>query len=136
MKRKNGDVTVGTLVSIVLAIVVIAFLVYGFSTGWTNLWGKVTDFGGGDSNVDDIVLACQLACAQQRTNEFCAVEKTVKFGNSETAEGSCEALRVSNVKNIDIDDCGAVTCTDVKAATCNKIAGLDVDCKAVAKTAE
>ncbi len=90
MKRKNGDVTVGTLVAIVLAIVVIAFLVYGFSAGWTNLWGKVTDFGGGDSNVDDISLACQLACAQDRTNDFCAVGRNIDFGEKKMRSSAIE----------------------------------------------
>jgi hypothetical protein len=122
MKRKNGDVTVGTLVAIVLAIVVIAFLVYGFSTGWTNLWGKVTDFGGGNSNVDDIVLACNLACAQQRTNEFCETSRVVRYGedrnvwngtafeSQDSVTKSCKELTNRTAYSVPVESCSQVNC--------------------------
>ena len=60
MKNKKGaEMTIGTIIIIILALVVLVILVYGFSTGWTNLWEKITAFGGGKTNVQTIVQACQ-----------------------------------------------------------------------------
>jgi hypothetical protein len=125
MRGKKGDVTVGTLVSIVLAIVVIAFLVYGFSTGWSNLWGKVTDFGAGDSNVGDISIACSLACAQNKQYDFCESVKEVNFGEKKIRDGSVKEISTvkatclnlskneNNVYNVTtkiVETCNAITC--------------------------
>lgn len=66
MKNKRGaELTIGTIVIIVLAIAVLVFLIFGFTTGWNNLWSKIGIYGGGGSNINDIVQACAASCAQQ-----------------------------------------------------------------------
>jgi hypothetical protein len=99
--KKRGDVTIGTLVSIVLAIVVIAFLVYGFSAGWSNLWGKIQGFGGGESNVDDIALACSLACQQNSQYNYCEMERELITDDGKQGKVTCNLIK----GDYGIEDC-------------------------------
>ena len=72
MENKKGQqMTLGTIIAIVLGLVVLVFLIYGFSTGWGNLWDKVTGLGGGDVNVDTLSTSCTLACQQNNQYGFC-----------------------------------------------------------------
>lgn len=72
--------TLSTIIAIVLGIAVLVFLIFGFSTGWNNMWDKITELGGGSANVDDVVRGCEVACAQQGKNSFCDRERTVNYG--------------------------------------------------------
>jgi len=62
MMIKKGEMTIATIVAIALAVVVLIFLIYGFSTGWGNLWDRITTFGGigEDGNEDDQVMRCNI----------------------------------------------------------------------------
>jgi hypothetical protein len=71
---------------------VLVFLIWGFGTGWSNLWSKITAFTGGESNVDTIQQACQLACDGQQIETFCYDVKTLKISKDEQYSGSCQAL--------------------------------------------
>ena len=81
MENKKGQqMTLGTIIAIVLGIAVLVFLIFGFSTGWGNLWDRVTAFGGGSANVDTIVQACALACTGQGVDAYCNQVRTVNYG--------------------------------------------------------
>ena len=58
MNKRGADLTVGTLVIIVLAIIVLVVLALGFGTGWTNLWSKMTGYFS-PVNVDAVIQSCQ-----------------------------------------------------------------------------
>ncbi len=92
MKYKRGaELTIGTLVIIVLAIVVLVVLIAGFTTGWSRLWGNISAFFGG-SNTDTIVKACDVACTTQGKNAFCTEQRTVDNVGSK----SCNLLATEN----------------------------------------
>ena len=74
--------TIGTIVIIVLAIAVLVFLIFGFTTGWSNLWERIGIFGGGGENISDIAQACAASCAQADTYGF-----TQKPWSVEDADG-------------------------------------------------
>lgn len=78
MNKKGAEMTVGTIIIIVLALIVLVVLVVGFTGGWTNLWGRISNFFGGGSNVDSIVQACQVACTTNQKYEFCDRMRTIK----------------------------------------------------------
>ena len=46
-EKKAQDITVTTIIIIVLALVVLVVLILGFTGGWTNLWGRITNIWGG-----------------------------------------------------------------------------------------
>lgn len=77
MDKRGQEMTLGTIIAIVLGIVVLIFLIYGFSTGWSNLWERITGLGGGGVNIDTIKTSCTLACQQQNKYGFCSQIRTV-----------------------------------------------------------
>ena len=80
MNKKGAEMTIGTIVIIVLALIVLVVLVVGFTSGWSNLWGRISAFFGG-SNVDAVVQACNVACATEARNDFCERDRIVTFEN-------------------------------------------------------
>jgi hypothetical protein len=78
--KRGQELTLGTIILIVLGVVVLIFLIYGFSTGWTNLWDRVTNYAGGKSNFDTINNACTIACSSREREAWCTQQRTVKFG--------------------------------------------------------
>ena len=89
MNKKGAEMTIGTIIIIVLALVVLVVLVYGFSTGWSNLWEKITGFGGGKVNVQSVVQSCQLACTTGSTYDYCTkTRKLIETGADGKAKES------------------------------------------------
>jgi len=97
MNKSGQQMTLGTIIAIVLGIAVLVFLIFGFSSGWNNLWDKITAFGGGDVNVDTVRQACALACSGG-TNAYCVQERTVNYGEDYWEKGSCKALERGRIK--------------------------------------
>ncbi len=89
--------TLGTIIAIVLGIAVLVFLIFGFSSGWNNLWSKVTAFGGGDVNVDTVNQACALACTGG-VDAYCNQVRTVHYNSTYWEKGSCKALEKARIK--------------------------------------
>jgi hypothetical protein len=89
MNKKGQQMTLGTIIAIVLGITVLVFLIWGFSTGWSNMWNKITAFGGGSANIDTIVQACALDCSTQNKNAYCTEVTTLNTGDYKI-KGSCK----------------------------------------------
>lgn len=71
MNKKGQDLSIGTLILIVLGIVVLVLLILGFSLGWENLWEKINIFGGGTNSVNDVATACRIALSSQDKYTLC-----------------------------------------------------------------
>lgn len=82
MSKKGQELTLGTIILIVLGIAVLVFLIFGFSTGWSNLWQKVTGLGGGTMNVETIKIDCQSDCQNGVTYGFCTEQREVVIENN------------------------------------------------------
>jgi hypothetical protein len=118
MNKKGSELTLSTIIIIVLGIAVLVFLIFGFSTGWTNLWSKITAYGGGNANVDTIKQACALACGSQQKAEFCDNVRTVKYSakidawngtgisNVIQSPGTCQNMTDStNYPGVNVEPC-------------------------------
>jgi len=115
VSKKGQQMTLGTIIAIVLGIVVLIFLIYGFSTGWSNLWERITGLGGGDVNVDVIKTACTLACQQKSTYGFCDQIRTVVVeGRAKNITVTCndmiEDINFTDgvVRNVGVVSCGSL----------------------------
>jgi hypothetical protein len=100
MKSKKGaEMTIGTIIVIILALVVLVVLIYGFSTGWSNLWQNILGYGGGTVNVQTVVDSCSLACTTQATYDYCQKTRTVVMDTTKTGSKSmtCKQLEAQNV---------------------------------------
>jgi|APSaa5957512622_1039677.scaffolds.fasta_scaffold05889_3 hypothetical protein len=92
--KKAAEMTIGTIVVIILAIIVLVVLVYGFTTGWSDMWNKIVSFGGGAVNVQDIVQSCEISCATQQEYNFCKKTRNVVFDETQKAEKlTCDQLK-------------------------------------------
>ena len=118
--------TIGTIVIIVLALIVLVVLVVGFTSGWTNLWERMTGFFSSGANIDSIVQACQMACATQARYDYCSRIRAVRFevnGKVKKAEISCNTLEEKSGKEVlDADDPTATVILPSVELSC------DLDC--------
>ena len=115
--KKGQQMTLGTIIVIVLGILVLVFLIYGFSTGWGNLWDRITNLGGGESNLDTISQACALACTTNAKADYCTVSREIRVGTEvpvgdvekSTFSATCEDLATDDeyakVPGLNIEDC-------------------------------
>jgi hypothetical protein len=92
VNKKGQEMSVATLVLIVIGIVVLVMLILGFSMGWQNLWGKINIFGGG-SNVETVVQSCKLAASSDSVFSYCSEFKKVTI-NGDNQYINCEAPQV------------------------------------------
>lgn len=108
MKNKKGaEMTVGTIIIIVLALIVLVVLVYGFTTGWGNLWAKITGFfGGTKSNLATVVQGCKVACASGSTVDYCKTQ-TVTKDDGTKGPATCKSLE--GAAN-GLEACDAISC--------------------------
>lgn len=73
-KNKRGmQLTISTLVVIVLAILVLVVLVVGFTMGWQQFWERITGYS--SSDFDNIKSACDTKCVTNSAYDFCCVER-------------------------------------------------------------
>jgi hypothetical protein len=94
VNKKGQEMSVTTLVLIVIGVVLLVMLILGFSMGWQNLWGKINVLGGG-SNVVTVIEACKIAATSDSTYSYCNEFKKVTIG-SETRYYNCDANDVKS----------------------------------------
>ena len=80
MRKRGQEMSISTLVLIVIAIIVLVLVVIGFTGGLKNLWDRITNLGGGKSNVQSIIQACQVACAANSQYDYCSLAREINFG--------------------------------------------------------
>jgi hypothetical protein len=97
MNKSGQQMTLGTIIAIVLGIAVLVFLIFGFSTGWNNMWDKITNIGGGKANVDSVVQGCALACVSNGEHAFC--EEKRELITEDGSQGSYSCKRWIDINN-------------------------------------
>jgi len=115
MNKRGQEMSLTTILLIVLGLVVVVLLIWGFSTGWGNLWDTITNYIGGGSNIDTIKNACAVACSQSSKNDFCSLSRTIKFDEKrmslnetklvsevKSTKGSCNDFATNNLYNLTI----------------------------------
>lgn len=86
--KKAAEMTIGTIIIIILALVVLAVVIYGFTTGWGNLWQNIINFGGGNINVASVAKACQVACVSLSEYDYCTLTRKVTFNDKGIADSN------------------------------------------------
>ena len=125
--KKGAELTIGTIIVIVLGVAVLVFLIWGFGTGWSNLWGKVMAYTGGGSNIDTVKQACALACNGMQENDYCYNVRDVTLADKTKIKGTCATLSSSGIEScssLSCKTCSGVSsapCTDVDQSDCNKV---------------
>lgn len=81
-EKKAAEMTIGTIIIIILALVVLAVIIYGFTTGWGNLWENIKNFGGGKINVASVLQSCKVACISASQYDYCTLMRKVTFDDT------------------------------------------------------
>ncbi|MBI2449893.1 hypothetical protein HYV49_06405 [Candidatus Pacearchaeota archaeon] len=115
MNKRGAELTIGTLVIIVLAVIVLVVLVVGFTQGWGNLWANISQFfGTGGANIDTVVSACNTACLTNSKNAWCNQKRDVKADSD-------VFVSVVNGKFVPIEPANAKPSNEVKGETCKTL---------------
>ena len=120
MNKKGSEMTIGTIIFIVLALVVLIVLVVGFTTGWGNLWSRITGFFG-KPNVDSVVQACSVACTTDANFDYCQRQREVRFEDTGSFKFTCYQLEA--VSGTGLARCGGIDCSAQDSETCTKSLG-------------
>lgn len=110
--KRSAELTIGTLVVIVLAIIVLVVIALGFGTGWTNLWSKITGYFGGGANVDSIKQACTYSCTTKATYDYCCTPKEVVF---EKGAAKVKVTCKSDESKLGLEACQEFDCASMCA---------------------
>lgn len=118
--------SVNTLILIVLGVLILVFLIIGFSIGWN----KIFPFINPPNNVKDVVDRCNYYCDIQSKYDFCSSVRDVKvegaleipansdkyqygdltFGDRQGKfKGTCSELTMLGTQ-LDVRTCGAIIC--------------------------
>lgn len=119
-KRGQG-LSTNAIVLIILAVVVLAVLILGFTIGWN----KINPFlGGGGSNVDEIAQQCELACATGSQFDYCSNERTIEVDGEEPVPGTCAvfsdistAEKKAKYEKYGVKTCPQITCPPSETTT-------------------
>ncbi|MFH1500329.1 MAG: hypothetical protein ABIE22_00080 [archaeon] len=131
MNKRGAELTIGTLVVIVLAIIVLVVIALGFGTGWASLWSKISGYFS-PVNVDATKQACAYACTTDATYDYCCRVREVKFTSDGDKVGmTCTDSRI-NPADCDItcnkkEDCKSLLCDASKLVEKDKCKVVDSD---------
>ncbi|MBM3233062.1 hypothetical protein FJZ18_02760 [Candidatus Pacearchaeota archaeon] len=78
MNRRGQELSVGTLILIVLGIVLLVLLILGFSLGWSNLWEKINIFSS-TTSLESIAQKCSLAVTSGSLLSYCESFTQITF---------------------------------------------------------
>jgi hypothetical protein len=121
MRGKRGQgLSTNTVILLVLGLLVLAALAYGFFTGFEALRGTVEK-----NNVDDIVTQCTSQCAMKSKYDFCAAPKTLVDAEGNKIKASCEVFaNEPTMGAYGIGNCPAIECSNTCASLkVNDVAG-------------
>ena len=103
MDNRKGDVTITTVILIVLGLVVLVMMIIGFTKGWSFFFGL---FDKGPSELQSIAEACVLYARAGFSIDYCQSRDIKINGKAESI--NCNDVRIS----------GTLESAGVKALTC------------------
>jgi len=83
MNKKGAEMTISTIILIVLGVLILVFLIIGFSIGWNKIFPYISP----PNNVQDIKDKCDYACNVGSKYDFCSSIREVKVESDLTQNG-------------------------------------------------
>ena len=112
VNKKAQGLSITTIILIILGVVILVVLIFGFTQGWDSIKGWVAP----SDNVEDVVSACSVACASDQVYDFCIKNMTLKAdsitGTNNEKKGSCNFFsNDSTYTGFGIAKCPSITCS-------------------------
>ncbi|MEK6926324.1 MAG: hypothetical protein AABW50_03535 [Nanoarchaeota archaeon] len=108
MDNKRGQgLSTSTIILLVLGLIILVVLIYGFYTGWKFLKDSTPD-----NNVDQVAQACQQACITKSTYDFCSRQRQITVGDQTPILGTCDGFSDST-SSVYKAEYNIVTCSDI-----------------------
>ena len=118
VNKKGQEMSVTTLILIVIGIVLLVVLILGFSMGWSNLWSKINIIGGG-TGIDTVIQGCNIAATSDAAFSYCNEFKEVTLPGSVKTFINCHYSAVEEKLTKKLSCTGdpiEVYCTDLANA--------------------
>lgn len=130
--------SVNTLILIIIGVLILVFLIVGFTIGWKKIFPFVTP----GNNVKELSDKCSLACNTNAIYDFCTAKRDVrldeplaKVGAKKEFKATCYELTLLK-DELGVESCSAVQCTKPYAYSDDfKVLGAERDSKEAAATA-
>ena len=71
--KKGQGLSTSTIVLLILGLIILVILIWGFVTGWSSFRSLVSP-----SNVDSVIQDCGSYCAISSVYSFCSGERTLR----------------------------------------------------------
>ncbi|PIN71300.1 hypothetical protein COV77_02750, partial [Candidatus Pacearchaeota archaeon CG11_big_fil_rev_8_21_14_0_20_30_13] len=71
--KKGQGLSTSTLILLILGLIILVILIWGFVTGWSNFKSLINP-----TNVDSVVEDCSSACSIGSQYSYCSGERTLR----------------------------------------------------------
>jgi hypothetical protein len=108
MKSTKGQgMSTNTIILLILGLVILVALIWGFATGWTS-FKTITN----PTNVDSLVEDCQTACGLNQKFSYCSADRTLNVLEEKLeVETSCAVLAtLPAFDKYGIEACPSIDC--------------------------
>lgn len=107
--RKRGEQSIGITIAIVVGVILLVLLVFGVTDVWGVFRGETGVITGSNSNIDDLVDACDLRCTGADTYAYCIESREIIINDKVSAKGSCKTFE-DNLASYGFKGCSSVSC--------------------------
>lgn len=109
--KRGQELSVNTLILIIIGVLVLVFLIIGFTIGWQKIFPFITP----GNTVKDVSDKCILSCKTQSSYDYCTTKREIRVDEPIDVLGdkfmaSCYELKDVNV--LGIEGCPSISCKD------------------------
>ena len=126
MVDKRGDQSIWITISIIIGVVLLVLLIFGFMNVWRTFQGQVDVITDSNSNVDDLRNACDLRCSSKDVYSYCVESREVEVDDNVVAKGSCKTF-ADGLKSYGFVSCSRVSCDEVDVPFLKDKDGVTLD---------
>ncbi|MCR4327359.1 MAG: hypothetical protein NUV46_02140 [Nanoarchaeota archaeon] len=115
-KNKKGQgLSTSTIVLLILGLIVLIALIWGFATGWSAIQPVINP-----TNVDRVIQDCSSACSVQSKFSYCSGERTLNVNEDKVSvKSTCAVFSTEpSFLKYDIPLCPTIdcdlSCTEIK----------------------
>jgi len=126
MEKRAQNISITTIILIIIGLVVLVLLILGFTMGW----GRFKEWIVPSNNIQTIVDQCNIACSTGQKYNYCFEKKELKTKEETLDDVSCYSLAKKRpdygIKTCPAIDCGILDNVDEEDVCLNKKAGEKV----------